>query len=34
MSPQEIVFEIQRGGKFVRYQWCVSAPDYYVQAVF
>jgi hypothetical protein len=25
MSPQEIVFEIQRGGKFVRYQWCVSA---------
>ncbi len=25
MSPQELVFELQRGGKFVRYQWCVSA---------
>jgi hypothetical protein len=25
MSQQELVFELQRGGKFVRYQWCVSA---------
>ena len=25
MSPQELVFELQRGGKFVCYQWCVSA---------
>jgi len=24
MSPQEIGFEINRGGKFVRYRYCVS----------
>ncbi|SRR6266702_471935 len=24
MSPQEITFEIQRGGRFVVYQYCVS----------
>jgi hypothetical protein len=25
MSPQELVFELQSGGKFVQYQYCVSA---------
>jgi hypothetical protein len=25
MDPQQLVFELQRGGKFVQYQYCVSA---------
>jgi hypothetical protein len=25
MSPQQLAFELQRGGKFVQYQYCVSA---------
>jgi hypothetical protein len=25
MSPQEIAFELNRGGKFVRYRYCFSA---------
>ena len=25
MSPEQIVFELQRGCKFVQYMWCVSA---------
>jgi len=24
MSPSEVVFEVQRGGRFVMYQYCVS----------
>ena len=25
MSPQQVAFEVQRGAKFVQYQYCVSA---------
>jgi hypothetical protein len=25
MDPQQLVFELQRGGRFVQYQYCVSA---------
>jgi hypothetical protein len=25
MTPQQLAFELQRGGKFIQYQYCISA---------